>query len=91
VIPENTQHSLVSRHESVNRHRDRTVYAMHPAFVEHILVNLPRLVETVASDGVVERYSFERFRKYNCTISYDLWNGTGMPNPTIPWTITASA
>jgi hypothetical protein len=57
---------------------------MHPAFVVHVLVNLPGLVEAVASDGVIERYSFKNFGKHDCTISYDLWNGTGVPNPTIP-------
>jgi hypothetical protein len=83
MIPEDTQHSLVSRHESVNRYRNRAVYYLHGSGV-HVFVDLPGLVETVASDGVIERYSFKDFGKYDCTISYDLWNGTCMPSPTTP-------
>jgi hypothetical protein len=63
---------------------------MHESSV-YVLVNLPRLVETVASDGVIERYSFKNFGKYDCTISYDLWKGTGISSLTTPCAVIASA
>jgi hypothetical protein len=91
MIPEDTQNSLVSRHESVSRDGRTGIYAMHPAFIVLVVVNLPEFFETVASDGVIELDAFKSVRKNDRTFSYGLWNAPGIPNPTIPRAIIASA